>query len=376
MGDAEDLNIEALKSLTSNIPDWEKRLDGLSGQIERRQAELAAVTEKASLAGDNGKLAKSIKNRGSTESLKPPGEPEAHPSGDAQAAAAAAAAAARANLLRTLRERHRTNSLVSAEGAAPKYRSRNMIIVYYDSYVQSFFEELVKFVSAGRNLMRKAKMAAKVAHFKRLAQMTLPEDDDDEGGGPAARPSAQPGLAAAASSVSPLQATDAPLEAGSYDGEDYLPELRYVSMQQMRPVSRTADDLFASSTGHPLSARGTRAGYGPPATQPPDAFDELDRGLEYVQRTCEHAAHQFLRDGECNEEITNIKRRLGEVKDLADKEMERLAKDPDALSLLDEERKSRGFRPAIMRKPESPTAEKSKEQQIGASSPVSPPNVL
>ena len=43
-----------------------------------------------------------------------------------------------------------------------------------------------------------------------------------------------------------------------------------------------------------------------------------------MQSTCEHAAHQFLRDGECNEEITNIKRRLGEVKDLAAKEMERL----------------------------------------------------
>ena len=46
-----------------------------------------------------------------------------------------------------------------------------MIIVYYDSAVQTAFEDLVKFVSGSRNSMRKGKMAAKMAEMKRAAEL-------------------------------------------------------------------------------------------------------------------------------------------------------------------------------------------------------------
>ena len=69
-----------------------------------------------------------------------------------------ATAVAQAKARATVKRRHRSDSVISQEGGAPKYRTRSMIIVYYDSYVQSFFEELVRFVSASRNLMRKAKI--------------------------------------------------------------------------------------------------------------------------------------------------------------------------------------------------------------------------
>ncbi|CRK33131.1 hypothetical protein BN1723_019794, partial [Verticillium longisporum] len=92
-----------------------------------------------------------------------------------QQAVAVAQARARAQV----KKRHRTDSIISADNAPAKYRTRTMIIVYYDSYVQSFFEELVKFVSASRNLMRKAKMAAKVAQIRRLAELQSPEDEED-----------------------------------------------------------------------------------------------------------------------------------------------------------------------------------------------------
>ena len=64
----------------------------------------------------------------------------------------------------------------------PKYRSRN--IVYYDSYVQLFFEDFVKFVSTSRNKIRKPKMAAKVARIKRLAELERLEESDKEGAEP------------------------------------------------------------------------------------------------------------------------------------------------------------------------------------------------
>ena len=56
----------------------------------------------------------------------------------------------------------------------------------------------------------------------------------------------------------------------------------------------------------------------------PDIFDDLDKGLEWCQGQCEHAAHQFLRDGDCSTEIENIKRKLGEVKTSAEKEIDKL----------------------------------------------------
>ncbi|KAL2168226.1 hypothetical protein VTG60DRAFT_285 [Thermothelomyces hinnuleus] len=85
----------------------------------------------------------------------------------------------------------------------------------------------------------------------------------------------------------------------------------------------------------------------------PDVYDELDKGLEYVQSMCEHAAHQFLRDGECGEEVANIKRRLAETKELADKEMERIRREePEALLKHGENDATHGrsYRPQSMRK--------------------------
>lgn len=53
--------MDALKNISANVPDWLKRLDDLGKEIDRRQVELAALGVKPT---------PSIKNRGSTESLK------------------------------------------------------------------------------------------------------------------------------------------------------------------------------------------------------------------------------------------------------------------------------------------------------------------
>jgi hypothetical protein len=87
-----------------------------------------------------------------------------------------------------------------------------------------------------------------------------------------------------------------------------------------------------------------------------DIFDTLDKGLEWCQSQCEHAAHQFLREGECNTEIENIKRKLGEVKDGAEKEMERLRQEEVASPAMvprragAEEGKGRELKSVHMRK--------------------------
>lgn len=307
--------MDALRNLTTNIPDWQTRLDVLSTQIERRQAELAALGEVDAKAAE----VRSLRNKGSTESLKPKddgpshighpedGEPAGHaaqtqtppvlvvvkrqplsPSSPAAVARAApnrtVSAAGPPRLSGPAKKRIRSSSIASADGPPPPalYRTRNMIIVYYDSYVQGFFDDLVRFISSSRNLMRKAKMAAKVAQIKRLAEMEFPDDDNASG--------------------DDKTMTDA------------LPSLRYMSARRFGPTS----------TGR-LGAPGSK-------NQPPDVYDNLDKSLEYVQSTCEHGAHQFLRDADCNEEIRKIQQRMCEVLAMATQEAERVQREEPELA--------------------------------------------
>lgn len=407
--------MEALSNLTSNCPDWVLRLNELNGQIEQRQIELAQFAEnQQSIDPCTGRPTspKSMRNRGSTESLRPKGEPEAHPDPVSPAAEepaaiqeekdtqqappttppetaaagehdgvqpstspkapsvtpsalerqthqvmAVAQAKARATLRKSQGKRMRApDSIISGDGQMPKYRSRSMIRVYYDSYVQSFFEELVKFVSASRNLMRKAKMAAKVAQIKRMAELEMPDDDDSSSEDEATSGNTGPGTFP--SSLQP----DLPLEAAS-DAQADGAELAVGPTTDFANggTRRHAPGLYAS--GRQSYMRAAMASYGGSprsmafsgigvfGEQQPDVYDELDKGLEYVQSMCEHAAHQFLRDGDCVDEIEKIKKRLTETKERAGKEMETiLQQDPDALKAIDEPTRSRNYRPQSMRR--------------------------
>ncbi|KAK4189298.1 hypothetical protein QBC35DRAFT_149687 [Podospora australis] len=411
--------MEAVKHLVNNVPDWLHKLDELNGQIEQRQKELAQLAEKEKERSPDGQVSssrRSIRNKGSTESLKPRDEPEAHPGREATprpaldgadpnaittdtaaaaaAAAAAGAAAAKANTDQspsspsdshspsavarqtnqvraagqararaTLRKRQRTDSVLSANGNTPKYRTRSMIIVYYDSYVQTFFEDLVKFVSASRNMMRKAKMAAKVAQIKRLAELETPDDEDDEGD----------------NKDGPLAAINGAIEVanGAKSEDSNIPALQYVSTRRMAGGGSTAAMLAASRAAmgrSSYSRAGVRGGRGNVTLGPDgkplggDVYDELDKGLEFVQSMCEHAAHQFLRDGDCGEEVSNIQGRLRETKELADKELERIKKEkPESLE-KEEEPRGRSYRPQSMRRDNLATlkAVNSMESGLGA----------
>ncbi|KAI0457814.1 hypothetical protein F5B21DRAFT_74481 [Xylaria acuta] len=338
---------DPLDSVISNVPDWLKRLEELNSQIEQRQRDLA----KFSGAQPPSSSAQSIRNRGSTESLKPPDDDTALPTPDPttdqppkpintavtsqtpngqrrsngpQPPSTPASdpwtgsslirhtnevvATAQRRARATVRKRQKTDSMLSAEGTTPKYRSRRMVMVYYDSYVQSFFEELVKFVSAQRNLMRKAKMAAKVAHIRRLAELEMPEDDEDEGG------ELKPGNELiAAGPVTPAPNRQA--------GPEEM-RLQYLNTRSYGGALRSPAFNLMPGRGMRTSALNGGLGF---FNEKGDIWDDLDKGLEFVQGVCERAAHQFLRDGDCNEEIEKIKTRLVKVKELAVDEKARVS---------------------------------------------------
>ncbi|KAK7748505.1 hypothetical protein SLS62_008545 [Diatrype stigma] len=371
------MGVDSLKNLIANVPDWLRRLDELNGQIEQRQLDLAKYEE----TQEQKNIAKrSLKRTNSTESLKPKDDGAAFPtnqctntqrdttpppdsqnvaqqqegeqppqngtakggspkstSSTIQRQTKEAITAAQRRARAVVRKRQKTDSVISMEDGTIKYRSRIMIIVYYDSYVQSFFEELVKFVSASRNLMRKAKMAAKVAEIKRLAELEMPDDEDEDSG------NFRPGDG--------MIAADPRFNRRREEGADDL-RPRYPTTRQMGLMTRNLPpSVLRRQVPRPgmAGASSLSGGLGM-FNEKGDIYDDLDKGLDFVQSMCEKAAHQFLRDGDCADEVEKIKDRLAKTKEQADKEMERIQEeDPMALEEPDS-MKTRSYRPTSMRR--------------------------
>ncbi|KAH8602048.1 hypothetical protein B0O99DRAFT_499679, partial [Bisporella sp. PMI_857] len=357
--------IDALKTLCSSVPEWHTRLDELNSQIAQRQIELARLTE------NRLPTARSVRNKGSTESLRPndgdenpflasdqdtPEDGQKNPFDTPQRKASGSAvlrpnssdaaqarnvavmtppppkatsnpraspnalarqssqptSPAQTRTAPALLRKRKTESLASQESLVPKYKTRSMIIVYYDSAVQTAFEELVKFVSTSRNAMRKGRMEAKMAEMKKAAELEVEGDDSDAGN---TADTQYGNLRAAQKKV--VDRLEVEGHATSPNADVPLPVMRFTSTRNMGPRNHKADNIGSTmNLGMLRSYR--RSGDGAQ-----NIFEELDKGLEWCQSRCEHAAHQFLREGDCSTEIAEIQKRLGEVKICAERELEK-----------------------------------------------------
>lgn len=140
-----------------------------------------------------------------------------------------------------------------------------MVIVYYDSAIQEAFETLVRNIASARNNLRKGKTAAS---FKaRMALLGMEETSF--------------GLAN---------------------------ELTMINPKIMRSRLQRANQRDSDRQ--------------PPLYVP--AFDDTDRDLEAAQSLCEVAAHQFLRDGNCTEEIEGTRQRFQNCLRVAQREADLL----------------------------------------------------
>lgn len=406
--------MDAIQGVVKSIAQWHALLDNLNSKISQRQIELAQV-------GEYRPPTRSLKRSGSTESLRPkdgddsfpcfpnpesetpelsrttiypPTPPTSkdhgpdHPRPSPLPAPLLHASTSPVMLKRqsstqkdlpatvtsslpiksspiaaqtlqkpgVLRKR-KPASMLSAESQVPKYRTRSMIIVYYDSAVQDAFEELVKYISSSRNNMRKGKMAARMAEMRRLAEVEVDGEEQEETYSLASvyRSSRQPAPMPRSYTPSKVAATSArdtgskpvitsnepPLmqaDDDESDGEHEMPQLNFVSTRRMGPSRDGSSNAIASA---PKASSPRAQNYSPMrsmigarnlslptsaggcASNPSQSsiYSELDCGLEWCQSMCEHAAHQFLRDGECSIEIQSIKRRLDDVKETAEKEI-------------------------------------------------------
>ena len=158
--------LDSLSFVTDNVPDWITRLDDLTEQITRRHSELTQLSVRQ-LKPKNG----------STESLRPRtnGEGEAIPLTSEPTSGLVAGMRQQPGHQQQQQQqqqqqlrRKRKTETISSSVEPTKYRTRSMIIVYYDSAVQEAFEGIVRVVGTARNNIRKGRMAAKMKQMTAL----------------------------------------------------------------------------------------------------------------------------------------------------------------------------------------------------------------
>ncbi len=278
--------LESFTHLSDNLPSWLSKLDDLTAQVAEQNARFIRASQ----------FSEHIVRRkhNSTESLRPNDnendvpeppsdiviitatEPETtyNPPNPpykclSQASRPKIASTSNANLIQELKRKRKPGSdMNSGASGRPRYRTRSMVVVYYDGEIQNAFESLVKSIATARNLLRKAKVTAT---FKaRMASMGA-------------------------------QATSF-----SGAGGDFA----------------ILDPKLIRSSGF------SRTRLGPNMHGDSDVkmveFDDADKDLETAQNLCEVGAHQFLRDGDCRLEITGTRSRFENVLEIARKEVEKL----------------------------------------------------
>lgn len=256
--------MDALKSfthITDNLPSWLTKLDELSVQVTEQHARFTRLTHFTEV-----KLAR--KRHDSTESLRPKADDNPEPTAiviaDASVPPTSQPVSNNGFIVsdtsrKILRKRKPSLALSGASGPQ-RYRTRSMIVVYYDSDIQDAFEMLVRNIAGARNNLRKGKTAASFKN--RLAAMSM--------GG------------------------DRPGGAGMFPLLD--PKMR-LKVGINRQVNGTSTD---------------------------SAFETMDQDLEKAQSLCEIAAHQMLRDGDCRSEIEETKERVANCLKIAKEEVEKL----------------------------------------------------
>lgn len=173
------------------------------------------------------------------------------------------------------KRKRKTTSLLSGRASGPsRYRSRTMVVVNYDGDMQKSFEELVRAIGTGRNMLRKAKMEAKMQELEALQESSDEDEQTDTG------------------SEQELTATRPNLRA------------RMSSMRAMAAMRR----------GGPIALHNV-------SSSTVEVFDKTDRILEQAQELCEKAAHLTLREGDCRKELESARKNLETVLETAKDEV-------------------------------------------------------
>ncbi|KAI9724109.1 MAG: hypothetical protein M1812_000828 [Candelaria pacifica] len=275
--------------LITNIPIWLDSLTSLSSHLHKCRKDLQELASHKPPSPPRKAKSGSMESiRALDLDLPPTSDPQATTTSAQQQLQAVIAGTSKptypGNLPRRKRKAFATASLASAAASNGEtiYRTRSMIIVYYDSFVQDSFEAMVRNIGTARSLIRKGKMA------RRMEEMTAA-----------------------------LDATATPTaERAAGDEEEFVPKISFVRRGARGPAGNSK----------PVGGPGARESSLGGIPDKKDIFDIADEKLDKAQALCEKGAHQFLRDGDCDEEIQGIRAACEVVQELANTETEAVAK--------------------------------------------------
>lgn len=239
--------------LHDNIPRWLDNVADIDAKIVAMQSELSRMPVSRSLPMK--------KRSGSVESIRDLDAIREEPDTSATGA----------HQSEPNGRKRKDPSLLSGQQSGPsKLRSRAMVVVTYDGKIQASFEQLVRAIGTGRNMLRKGKMTAKLDAMAAMAGSSS-DDDDDE--------------------------CHAVMSKIGY---------RHRALPSMRARGVMRMTVTTSNT-------------------PVERFDSADKALEEAQALCERAAHRSLREGDCRKELGGVRRFFNEVAELARTEVAQYA---------------------------------------------------
>lgn len=266
--------LSCFQALLQSVPGWIADLENILDNATERQNDLLFANQPA--AGSERTLVRKASKSSSLKSKHSKDEGEVVAIEEETREGTPAPTLLRPQLphmtnsdaLRLSQRKRKTASALSGDQSGPcKYRSRSMVVVYYDGDAQKQFEALVRAVGTSRNYVRKAKMSLRVDSL--------------------------------------VWGVSTESESSSSDGEETIKGLGTFTYRTTR--SRRPDSSMFGKDGS-------------------EAFEQIDKLLETTQALCERAAHQILRDGDCGAEVNNAKAQLADVRRVTEKETPALEK--------------------------------------------------
>lgn len=260
--------VTSFSHLTTNLPEWILQIDKLSTHVAKKHAEFAAEYSRLlQTAKPKGGKSPSITSIHSTD--KQPIEQMRLPTAEVATSSAAPDALEFSEIspfeagnrflyAQARRKRKATSSVRSGASGPQKFRSKQSVVIYYDSFLQDKLDTMVKNIASARNNIRKGKMSRSLQRGLQLPTFNRRDNT-------------------------------------SYE-DPALPHIRSTMSLPIDPKSTVAQT--------PIPSHDT-------------CFCQADKQLENAQSLCETAAHQFLRDGDCKLELEGVKAKFESVLTLA-----------------------------------------------------------
>lgn len=175
--------MDALKGfvhLTDSIPEWLVKLDALAIQVAEQHSRFARLSQsqftefrlsKKHDSTESLRPAKDDPDDSSSPALLDPFDPSKKIQPTTQAGANI--------VVKEIKRKRKSGSAdLSATSGPQRYRTRSLVIVYYDSAIQEAFEQLVRGIAGARNNLRKGRTAA--SFQARLASIGMGGDEADD----------------------------------------------------------------------------------------------------------------------------------------------------------------------------------------------------